>query len=182
VWVHASSLGCRRSNFRTQAIKQDSDLDDDDDDDDEKSKPEEEDTEDQMHEEDVIDDSLLAPVDEDYEMASSSFLRNPYTPLTFPESSPPAIPVTRTHPNNLVVESSTQGSADRGLQPSHRQPLTAGFAQHVVQSPNEDDNFEDTAPPPSQYTKVDPRTKPAPARIETVLSQCHLYFFLRSRR
>ncbi|KIK36608.1 hypothetical protein CY34DRAFT_16275 [Suillus luteus UH-Slu-Lm8-n1] len=72
-----------------EAIKQESDLDDDD-----ESEPEEEDTEDRMHKEDIIDDSLRAPVDEDYKMALSSFLRNPYTPLTFPESSPPAILVT----------------------------------------------------------------------------------------
>ena len=135
-----------------------------------------------MHEEDNIDESLLAPADEDYDIAPSSPLGNPYTQLTFPESSPPAIPLTRHHSNSLIMPPSTQGSADWDLQLSHRQPSsTAASAQRVVRSSTEDDSFEVTAPPPSQFTKVDPNAKPAPARTKPVLSQYYLYFFLRLR-
>jgi len=55
-------------------------------DEDEESK--EEDAKDRMYEEDNINNSLLAPADEDYEMDPSLPLGNLYTQLTFSESSP----------------------------------------------------------------------------------------------
>jgi hypothetical protein len=163
------------SKFQTQPIKCESDLEDKDD------ESEEEDADDRMVEEDNIDESLLATGDEDYDMAPSSPLGNPYTQLTFPESSPPATPVSQHHPSSLIMQSSTQRSVDWDLQLSHRQPSTAAFSQHVVRSSTEDDSAEVTVPSPSQFTKVDPKAKPAPARTEAVLSQCYLCFFLRSK-
>jgi hypothetical protein len=156
-----------------QPIKCESDLEDKDD------ESEKEDTDDWMVEEDNINELLLAPGDEDYDMALSSPLGNPYTQLTFSASSPPATPVSQHH-SSLIMQSSTQHSVDWDLHLLHWQPSTTAFSQHVVWSSTKDNSAKVTAPSPSQFTKVNPKAKPAPARMEAILSQCYLCFFLCS--
>ncbi|KAG1890743.1 uncharacterized protein F5891DRAFT_986832, partial [Suillus fuscotomentosus] len=158
-------------NARMQPVKRESDLEDQD------EEIEDEDADDMMDEEDIIEESLLAPAEEGYDVAPSSPLANPYTQLTLPESSPPVIPAAQHRPSCSAMQSSTQGPADWDMQLSHRQPSTAAFSQRVARSSTEDDSIEVTAPPPSQFTKVDPKTKPASARPETVLSQADIQVF-----
>ncbi|KAG2046066.1 hypothetical protein BDR06DRAFT_977753 [Suillus hirtellus] len=124
---------------------------------------EQENADDRMDEENVMDESLLAPAEEGYDVALSSPLANPYTQLTFPESSPPVIPAAQHCPNCLIMPSSTQGLADWDMQ----------FLHHST----EDDSIEVTAPPPLQFMKVNPKTKPASARPETILSQANIQVF-----
>ncbi|KAG2028588.1 hypothetical protein BDR03DRAFT_1019603 [Suillus americanus] len=155
-WVKARAAS-------TSSIKDESE------DEDEDEEGDGEDTEERMHEEDNIDDSLLVSADEDYEMDPSSPLGNTYTQLIFPESSPPPIPVTQHHPDS-------QDSRDWDVGPSHRQPSTP-FAQRKVRSSTEDDSIEITAPPPSQFTKIDPKAKPALARTKTVLDPADIRVF-----
>ncbi|KAG2097402.1 hypothetical protein BD769DRAFT_1394516 [Suillus cothurnatus] len=59
------------------------------------------------------------------------------------------------------MQSSTQRLVDWDLQLLHQQPLTAAFSQHVVWSSTKDNSAEVTATSPSQFTKVDPKAKPA---------------------
>ncbi|KAG1806194.1 uncharacterized protein BJ212DRAFT_1303711 [Suillus subaureus] len=151
-WVETQIQAASTSSIQDESEDKDKDRDKD------------KDAEDRMYEEDNIDDSLLVPANENYKMDLSSPLENMYTQLTFPESSPPAIPVTQYHPDS-------QDSYDQGVRPSHWQLSMPVLTHHRVQSSTEDNSIEITAPPPSQFIKINPKVKPIPAWPKTVLAK-----------
>lgn len=96
-----------------QPVKCKSDLKDKD------EESEEENANDRIDKENVINEFLLAPTEEGYDVAPSSPLGNPYTQLTFPESSPPVTLAARHCPSYSVIQSSTQGLTNWDMQLSH---------------------------------------------------------------